>query len=190
MKRIIIANTAGFCGGVARSVALAEKALAERGEVWCLGELIHNRDEVERLESAGMHTARTVDEIPDGAAVIIRAHGVGRAEHETLAAKSCTVIDGTCVKVAKVHRIAEAAAQEGRELVIIGDETHPEVMGIAGWSGAHRVFAGDAELEKWLSESAENREKPISAVFQTTQTQKFLKKAKNNKKVVYKRESI
>ena len=132
MSRIILAKSAGFCAGVARSVKLAEAALAEGGELWCLGELIHNRDEVARMEAMGMRVAESVADIPTGAGVIIRAHGVGPGEYEALEAKKCRVTDGTCVKVAKVHRIAEEADREQRLLLIIGDGEHPEVKGIGG----------------------------------------------------------
>ena len=172
MKNILVAKSAGFCGGVARSVELAEKALAAYGEVWCLGELIHNRDEVSRLEARGLHTAHSVENIPDGANVLIRAHGVGRAEHDALEAKGCNVVDGTCGKVANVHRIAHNSSSQGRLVLIIGDADHPEVKGIAGWSGEHYVFSGPEELGEWLFAEQKKREKPISVVFQTTQTQK------------------
>ncbi len=172
MREVILAKSAGFCAGVDRSVKLAEKALAQYGEVWCLGELIHNREEVARLESAGMRTAADVEAIPDGAVALIRAHGVGRAEHEALAAKGCIVIDGTCVKVAKLHRIAEEVRRESGQLIIIGDENHPEVRGIAGWNGSAVVCSGGEELEKWLSVDSNRAKNALSVVFQTTLTKK------------------
>ena len=172
MKNLIFARTAGFCGGVDRSVKLAQKALESGGELWCLGELIHNADEVSRLEKAGMHTALRVEDIPVGAVAMIRAHGIGREEREALGARAAEVIDGTCVKVAKVHAIAAETEREGRRLIIIGDKKHPEVIGIAGWCRDALVFAEGEELEKWIREEPERQKSPISVVFQTTLTKK------------------
>ena len=172
MKKLLIAESAGFCGGVDRSVKLAAKALDDFGSIICYGELIHNRDEVCRLEEAGMLTVGIMEDIPDSARVLIRAHGISRAEYAALQEKHCEIIDGTCGRVAKVHRIAEEAENEGRSLLIIGDEKHPEVRGIAGFCHDSFVFADGESLEKWLTEEPDRQNVPISVVFQTTQTKK------------------
>ncbi len=70
-----VAENAGFCFGVDRAVKLAEQTLAEEGVCWSLGELTHNRDVVARLAEKGMRTARSADQVPDGATVLIRAMG-------------------------------------------------------------------------------------------------------------------
>ena len=88
MRTVTVAAHAGFCAGVKRSVALAEKALSEHDTVWCLGELIHNRQEMERLAALGLRTAARPEDVPDGAAVLLRAHGEGRAVPESLAARA------------------------------------------------------------------------------------------------------
>jgi len=132
MRKLICADSAGFCAGVARSVEMAERALAEHGRVWCLGELIHNRDEVERLKSMGLRIAASVEEVPEGEVVIIRSHGVGRATYEQLRSRRAKIIDATCVKVSRIHRMAEEAGGKGTLFVVIGDPKHPEVQGICG----------------------------------------------------------
>ncbi len=179
MKEVIVARGAGFCAGVANSVRLAEESLRKYGGIWCLGELIHNRSEVERLEAMGMHTAETVDAVPEGAVCLIRAHGVGKAELDALAEKGCTVIDGCCPKVAHIHALARQTAEEGRQLIVIGDAAHPEILGICGWNREAKVFSGAAELENWLLDFDENRELPVSVVFQTTLTKKVFEKTEN-----------
>ncbi|MCD8066718.1 MAG: bifunctional 4-hydroxy-3-methylbut-2-enyl diphosphate reductase/30S ribosomal protein S1, partial [Oscillospiraceae bacterium] len=86
MKQIITAKSAGFCGGVTRAVGMAEKALAERAgsEIYSVGELIHNADEMNRLRALGLRVAESVQAVPAGAAVIIRAHGLPSADFDTL----------------------------------------------------------------------------------------------------------
>ncbi len=179
MKNVVIAKSAGFCAGVDRSVKLAERALEEYGGIICYGELIHNREEVSRLEKAGMRTVNAIEDIPDGSRVLIRAHGISRAEFSAIEAKGCEIIDGTCGKVAKVHRIAEETEREARQLIIIGDENHPEVKGISGYCEGSIVFADGEELEKWLNDEPERQKMPISVVFQTTQTKKVFNFCEN-----------
>ena len=170
MKTVLTAGSAGFCAGVAHSVAAAEQALRDYGAVWCLGELIHNRAETERLTELGMKTAKTVDEIPDGATVLIRAHGEPKSTYDALAAKGATVIDTTCPKVERIHAIARETAAEGRILVVLGDPEHPEVRGICGWCGEHVVVKTPEELENCLKQLTLSDEKGINLVFQSTQT--------------------
>lgn len=184
MKRVLVAKSAGFCAGVARSVALAEKALAEGGEVWCLGELIHNRDEMQRLCSLGLRVAETVDGIPRGATVLIRSHGVGRAVYEALSERGCKVIDGTCGKVHSIHRIAERAESEGKSLIVFGDPKHPEVIGICGFCADSYVVQDAEGLEGILLRCTELNKNGTIVVFQSTETQEHLKKSKEIQKKI------
>ena len=179
MKKLILAESAGFCAGVQRSVSLAEDTLLHYGKAISYGELIHNKDEVSRLEKMGMSTVESLDEIPEDAVVIIRAHGVGRGEEKALREKLCNVMDGTCVKVKQVHRLAEKAEREGKTLIIIGESSHPEVKGISAYCRDSLVFSGDEELEQWLDEVPSRRNEPISLVFQTTQTKKVYNSCEN-----------
>ena len=80
MKEIILAESAGFCFGVSRSVQLAEKMLSEGGDCYSLGHLIHNNDVVQKFKEQGLHVVQTPEEVPEGSRVIIRAHGVSMAE--------------------------------------------------------------------------------------------------------------
>ena len=116
-----VAESAGFCFGVDRAVRLAEETLAAEGSCWSLGELTHNRDVVARLAERGMRTAGSVDGVPAGATVLIRAHGVSRAQMDALQAKGCRIVDATCPKVARIHRIVEKAGAEGCQVVVFGE---------------------------------------------------------------------
>ena len=184
MKQILVAKSAGFCAGVAHSVALAERALAENGTLWCLGELIHNRDEVERLCALGMRIAQTPEEVPEGATVLIRSHGVGKAVYEALESRACRIIDGTCGRVRRIHQIAAKAEAEGKTLIVFGQKEHPEVLGICGWC-ADSVVAEDLEaLDRLLRQCSELNSRGTVVVFQSTETKEHLKKSQEIQKKI------
>ena len=178
MKRLMVAASAGFCAGVAHSVSLAEKAIAEKKDLWCLGELIHNRDEVTRLETAGMKTAAKLSDIPYGAAVLIRSHGVGKQVYSFLEQHGCQIIDGTCARVKRIHRIAEKTAQAGKTLIVFGEASHPEVQGICGWCENSVVVERVDRLEETIQNACEHNPNGAAVVFQSTETQDHIKKSK------------
>ena len=170
--RVELAKSAGFCYGVRRAVEMAQQA-AESGErVVMLGPVIHNDHVVAALEEKGVACLSSVDQIPAGAAVILRSHGEARAVHEALAAKGCTVIDTACPNVSRIHRLVQEAEARGRQPVIIGTPAHPEILAIAGWC-RHPVVLEDASaLAAWLEERPERRDLPLTLVSQTTSTRK------------------
>jgi 4-hydroxy-3-methylbut-2-enyl diphosphate reductase len=185
MSEIICAESAGFCFGVSRSVEMAEKALATGKAIYCLGELIHNRDEVRRLQDMGLIVIDSADELPKGATVIIRSHGVGRAVYEQLRKLGAEIIDATCPKVERIHAIARMAEKEGRTLLIIGAASHPEVQGIQGWCDNSMVFEDDAALSEFAESPQYDPNMAVTAVFQTTQTEEILKNSKFFLKKLY-----
>ena len=170
MRELRVAQSAGFCFGVSRSVDMAEKLLKERGSCASFGELIHNEDVVRRLEAGGLRVIQKPDELEAGEHVLIRAHGVSREIYERLEKAGGEVADATCPKVKAIHTIVSRAAAEGRFVIIIGMPKHPEVEGICGWCGDHAVFENSQDLEIWLDKNAEYWGKPITVVVQTTQT--------------------
>ena len=170
MKKLIVAESAGFCFGVRRSVDMAEKLLEEYGRCACLGELIHNEDVVNSLKARGMRVAQSPAELSPGEHVLVRAHGVPPDVMEGLSAAGAVIHDATCPKVRAIHKIVSAAREEGRFTIVIGMRAHPEVLAICGRCGEHAVFENAGELEKWLENQPEPWEKPITVVVQTTQT--------------------
>ena len=175
MRHLRIAKSAGFCGGVARSVAMAEEALRQYGTVFCLGELVHNRDEVRRLEGLGMVTAEAVERIPPGVPVLLRAHGEGRETYSRLRERGNLILDATCAKVEHIHRRAEAVEAAGRTLLVFGSRIHPEVRGICGWCSRSQVVQDISELEAWFRKNGDLCKNGVSLVFQSTETQKNFK---------------
>jgi (E)-4-hydroxy-3-methyl-but-2-enyl pyrophosphate reductase len=131
---IVLAESLGFCMGVKRAVDMAYRALekSEAAQVVTLGPLIHNRQEIERLTSAGL---AVVDEntIPPNSTVIIRAHGVGPEAYEILKSSGSKIMDGTCPYVHYSQRKAAEFHAEGYTVVIAGASDHPEIRGILGY---------------------------------------------------------
>ena len=164
---VTVAKTAGFCFGVRRAVDLAEQQARQGGKIYAYGEIIHNMHEIERLEKLGVRTAYTLEDIPDGARVLIRAHGVPRDVYTRLEDKHCTIFDATCPFVRKIHSIANKESKNGQLVVILGSAGHPEVVGIQGWCGASVVLENEAQAEAF-AEQPEMENKAISVVAQTT----------------------
>ena len=100
---IEIGKYAGFCGGVINSVVKSEKALNEYEKLYCLGELVHNKQVVEDLESKGLIFIESLSEVEDNSNVIIRAHGVPKETYEEANNRGINLIDLTCPKVLKIH---------------------------------------------------------------------------------------
>ena len=174
MKKLIVAKSAGFCFGVSRSVKMAEEMLAAEQNCYSLGELIHNDDVVRHLQSEGLTVVDGPEQIPQGASVIIRSHGVSRAEFEAVQRTGASVYDATCPKVKRIHEIVAEASAEGRQPVIIGAADHPEVRAICGWCAAPVVVNDAAELAARIADGTIDCAKPLTVVIQTTQTQEKL----------------
>ena len=170
MKEVRLAESAGFCFGVSRSVDMAETLLGESDSCASYGELIHNEDVVARLARQGLRVIKQPEELIPGETVLIRAHGVAREVYARLEKAGGEIVDATCPKVKAIHTIVSRAAAEGRFVIIIGMPKHPEVEGICGWCGEHIVFDNSQELALWLDKNTGYWEKPITVVVQTTQT--------------------
>ena len=168
--RLELARSAGFCYGVRRAVQMAEMAAEGGRPCVMLGPIIHNRDVIAYLESIGVGLVDTPEEVPPGTAVLIRSHGEGRPVHAALARLGRPVIDATCPNVSRIHQIVSRAEEGGRQVLIIGTRTHPEVAAIAGWCRRPVVLEGVAELSNWLETAPERRDIPLTMVSQTTST--------------------
>ncbi len=163
-----VAQTAGFCFGVRRAVDLAETLAKTHDVLYCYGEIIHNSHEISRLAQHGVKTAFSIDEIPDHAPVLIRAHGVPKAVYDAFSAKDCTIFDATCPFVAKIHKIVAEEYEAGRKIIILGSAGHPEVVGIAGWCRDALVFETPQALSEALDAGLLPAASPLSVVGQTT----------------------
>jgi len=168
--KVLVAEKCGFCPGVRNAISTAERVLSQADAsepVYCLGPIIHNEDVVERLASAGLRTVDSVDDIDSGT-VLIRSHGVAPKELDRLRQKGLHIVDATCVLVKRVQQIAKQLEQEGYEVVIIGEENHPEVQGVMGCVGDVVVVAEESDLDRLP------RDGRLGIVCQTTQSPEHL----------------
>ena len=168
--RVEIDSHSGFCFGVVRAISRAEEALQEQGEVFSLGDIVHNRVEVQRLERLGMHTV-THDQMPElgGRSLFIRAHGEPPSTYRLAEELGIELIDATCPVVAKLQRrVVEAhekMRQVGGQVVILGKRGHAEVIGLTGQVEAPTLVV---ETEEDLDQIDFTR--PIYFLSQTTQS--------------------
>lgn len=162
--KIMKAKSAGFCFGVDNAVSTALKASEEhKGEkIYTLGELIHNPSVVEQLSSKGIDVIDSIDQITEGI-VIIRSHGVGREIYDQLSDRHLQYIDATCPYVKSIQNKVEKYYKKGYTIIIVGDSSHPEVIGVNGWC-ENSAFVINTLEEAQQFES----DKPICIVAQTT----------------------
>ena len=162
--KVFLADKAGFCFGVKRAIKTAFGA-AEKGSVYCLGPLIHNPQEVERLHQAGVKMVDDFDSLKPGDALIIRSHGVPPRVLAHAKEKGLKIINLTCPFVSKAQRDAEALHQEGYQVVVVGEKKHPEVQSILGYAGENAVVVESAAEVEGLTLQSQ-----VGVVAQTTQS--------------------
>lgn len=142
--QVLLAEEYGFCFGVERAVEMVEGALSEGATVRTLGPLIHNTQEIHRLEAEGVRTINAPAEVTEGETAVIRAHGVTPEVQRELETRAERVIDATCPFVTKVQKLAERAAREGRDVVVVGAPDHPEMIGVKGYAPDRAYIVRDA----------------------------------------------
>src|SRR4051812_34799059 len=119
--QVLLAEEYGFCFGVERAVEMVEDAISEGDTVRTLGPLIHNEQEMQRLECEGVATISDPVQIKRGETAVIRAHGVTPEIQRTLEEKASKVVDATCPFVTRVQKLAARAAAADRHVVVIGN---------------------------------------------------------------------
>jgi 4-hydroxy-3-methylbut-2-enyl diphosphate reductase len=152
--KVDIEQGSGFCFGVENAVAIAEEALREGEEVYCLGEIVHNDTEVGRLTDLGLRTITNEEfgKLRD-CKVLIRAHGEPPSTYEKARENNITIIDATCPIVQsmqeKIRKVAELSLKDNGQIVIYGKEGHAEVIGLMGAAGQRGILVtGTADLDR------------------------------------------
>ncbi len=143
---IVLAKTAGFCFGVKRAVDTVYEQVG-KGDVYTYGPIIHNEEVVKDLESKGVcvvNEEADLQVLSEGT-IVIRSHGVERRIYDVIAENNLELVDATCPFVKKIHNIVDRDSAEGKQIVIIGNRTHPEVMGIVGWCNTSPVVLESVE---------------------------------------------
>ena len=145
VMQVILSEYLGFCYGVKRAIKIAREHAD--GKSCTLGPIIHNPQMVERLQSEGVGTVEDLSAMEEGT-IIIRSHGVGPQVYENAKAKGLKVVDATCPHVKKAQLSAKELAQDGRQVVIIGEKNHPEVKSIFEWSNKSAIILETEEDAK------------------------------------------
>ena len=143
--QIILAESCGFCRGVEHSLAFAEEAKEKFSRLFCLHPLIHNDAIVKKLDIPLINSA---EDMQEGDALIVSAHGADPATLNALKEKGVLIIDATCPFVNDIHNKVRKYAEEGYEVIILGDKNHAEVIGTAGWcKGRCQVVTEPEEID-------------------------------------------
>ena len=140
--QVTLAKSAGFCFGVKRAVNMVYEEVDKTNEpIYTYGPIIHNDEVVKDFESKGVKLVRELKELADlpKGRIIVRSHGISRAEYEEMEGYGFTVVDATCPFVRKIHRLVDEHSAAGEYVVIIGNPKHPEVCGIRGWVNGEGV---------------------------------------------------
>ena len=175
--KVYVAEHCGFCTGVKKAVDTALSVPAEN--TYVLGELIHNEDVTSRIRARGLIIVERLEEVPDGATLLIRSHGVGKAIYSACEARGIRVIDCTCSFVRRTQKLVEEASANGKTVAIAGHREHPEVVGLVGWCAGEAFVFDDAEDDFSPLDG-----KDVVLVSQTTfSVQRFSKIAENIQKV-------
>lgn len=134
--KVLVAEKRGFCFGVQDAVELALSTASEhpKGTVHTLGPVIHNPQEVARLEEAGLRQTPNLEDIPPGHTLLIRSHGVRPEVIEQARRRGLKVVDATCKLVKRAQKIVRELHDDGYQVVMIGDADHPEVQGVVGYA--------------------------------------------------------
>ena len=169
-QKIEIAKSAGFCFGVKKAVDRVYELVKAGEKIAVLGELIHNRTVTDDLEQKGVVTIEDAVKCPKDSVLVIRTHGVGRDTVLEAERTAREVVDLTCPYVKAIHEIVDRESARGRQVVIAGDKSHPEVLGICGW--AH----GSAHVVGSVEDAVRLRLSGVCLVAQTTMNRSVFEK--------------
>lgn len=164
-----VASSAGFCFGVKRAVEMVYNEINNSDNIYTYGPIIHNEEVVKDLESKGVKVISKESDFAGAqkGTVIIRSHGVGKNTYEMLEKYGHKIIDATCPFVKKIHNIVREASENGEQVVVIGNKTHPEVVGINLWCSENKPAITIENTEEAVDFDIPKDEK-VCIVSQTT----------------------
>lgn len=182
--QIIIGKTAGFCFGVKNAVDNTIEELNKGKEVYCLGELVHNKQVTEELISSGVIFINDIEEAKNMA--IIRAHGVPAVVYEKAEKLQIELKDLTCPKVLAIHKLAIKYNKENYYIFLVGQKTHPETIGTASFCGEKStIIEGGEDVEIAVEEFKKSSlEKAVILAQTTISLEKFNKIVEELKKYI------
>ncbi|MEE8478925.1 MAG: 4-hydroxy-3-methylbut-2-enyl diphosphate reductase [Candidatus Neomarinimicrobiota bacterium] len=161
--KIIVAKDAGYCFGVRHAVDQAYKTTKEQGDVYMLGHIVHNENVVRDLEKSGTKVVESLDQVPVKKPLLFRAHGTEPSIWEQAYKKKLNIIDATCPLVTEIHEEVRRLEKDGRQIIIIGDHGHDEIIGIS-MQVKNPIIISSAEEARKLKKM-----KRVGVVSQSTQ---------------------
>ena len=164
---VILAKSSGFCFGVKRAVDKVYEQTEKGKKIYTYGPIIHNEEVVKDLEKKGVKVLESKEELKalSEGSVVIRSHGVPKEIYDLIEEKGLECIDATCPFVKRIHNIVQKESEEGRRIIIVGNNGHPEVEGIKGWSKTTAVvIESQEEAENFKAKEDEK----LCIVSQTT----------------------
>ena len=170
MGELTIAKSAGFCFGVTRAVNMVYEAIGkENVPIYTYGPIIHNDEVVKDMEKNGVTVINDLDELSshEKGVMIIRSHGISKAEYDRIKNCGFEVLNATCPFVSKIHRYVEDYSSKGYDIIIVGSPKHPEVCGIKGWADEKchvTIINSPEDAENYMKNST----KKLCIVSQTT----------------------
>ena len=170
MGELTIAKSAGFCFGVTRAVNMVYEAIEkENVPIYTYGPIIHNDEVVKDMEKNGVTVINDLDELSshEKGVMIIRSHGISKAEYDRITRCGFEVLNATCPFVSKIHRYVEDYSSKGYDIIIVGSPKHPEVCGIKGWADEKchvTIINSPEDAENYMKNST----KKLCIVSQTT----------------------
>lgn len=169
--KVIKAEKMGFCFGVKRAIEKAEQALKKESKINTFGALIHNSQFVEKLKKEGVGIVEDVQDIEPGTTVIVRAHGLPPKTMKDIEKKGAAIIDATCPKVLNIQRLAKRLESNGKNVIIVGNSSHPEIIGIMGNLESGIVVRELEEVDRLPDNLGE-----VAVLSQTTEEQERFEK--------------
>lgn len=164
---IMLAKSAGFCFGVQKAVDKVYEQIDKNTPIYTLGPIIHNDEVVKDLEKKGVSVLNSLEELKNisRGIIVIRSHGVAKEVYRFIEKMGLEYVDATCPFVKKIHQTVEKESQKGREIVIVGNQGHPEVDGIKGWSSTKvTIVSSQKDAEEFTLKESDS----VCIVAQTT----------------------
>ena len=164
--KIYLAKHCGFCFGVKRAIKIARETAAKYKNVYIKGDLVHNEDVCKSIEESGIKRTDSLESLPKGSNVIIKAHGEPLKTYKCLKLMGLNIVDATCPMVKDIHKKAQELEEKGYQVVIIGDRNHEETKGILGNIASGAIIENKDEVLKFK----DGLKDKIGVLCQSTQT--------------------